>query len=85
MNPSVCASTYPPLISEAIHSVHRVKQNLVIGLDLLFLFHSLWSTGLFSEPGLAGLQLFHLRRKGSVQTDLEPVSQFKGINRGCYS
>lgn len=36
--------------------MHIVKQNLVIGLDLLFLFHSLWSTGLFSEPGLAGLQ-----------------------------
>ena len=65
--------------------IEYIKLNLVIGLDLLFLFHSLWSTGLFSEPGLAGLQLFHLRRKGSVQTDLEPVSQFKRINRGCYN
>ena len=24
MNPSVCASTYLPLINEAIHSMHRV-------------------------------------------------------------
>jgi len=46
---------------------------------MLFLFHGLWSSGLFSELGLAGLQLFHLRRKGSVQTDLEPVLSLRGL------
>ena len=43
-----------------------------------------WSIGLSSEPGLVGLQLFHVGRNGSVKLEFEFVFQpLERINRGC--